>query len=264
MKNSSSFLMRSRLKLASGVAALAFGLSVQAASDSSWWVAVVNDQAAAVREELARGADPNALDADKLPTLMLAIRSGAWQVYDALLAHRHTEIDIENQHGETPLMYLALLGETERAAALIKRGAKVNRLGWTPLHYAASRGQTDTGRLLIQHGAIIHAPAPDGTTPLMMAAYSGDRDMVQLLLDNGADATAINLNKHTAADWARERRHSALADELDAIARRTVAQREGRPVPPDAGRSVAPAPAPAPATGNAGRYFDLNRFEDED
>lgn len=260
MKNQASPLTRGRFRLATGLAALALSLSVQAATDSSWWVDVTNDRASNVREQLARGADPNALDADELPTLMLAIRSGAWQVYDALLAHRNIEIDIENQHGETPLMYLALLGETERAAALIKRGAQVNRLGWTPLHYAASRGQTDTARMLIQHGAMVHAPAPDGTTPLMMAAYSGDRDMVQLLLDNGADATAINLNKHTAADWARERRHTGLADELDAVAQRTTARREGRPLPPAAAERPA---TPAPATGSGGRYFDLDRFDKE-
>lgn len=203
MKKNQPFLVRKRVSLATGMLALAIGAAVHAETPESWWVDVINDRVSNVREELARGTDPNLVDAEGLPALMLAIRSGAWGVYDALLAHRRIDINAENKHGETALMYLALLGETERAAALIKRGAEVNRLGWTPLHYAASRGQTDTARMLVRQGAVVYAPAPDGTTPLMMAAFSGNRETVQFLLDQGADATAINLNKHTAADWAR-------------------------------------------------------------
>lgn len=263
MKNRNTVLTGGRFKLAAGVVAMAVGMWAHAATSDSWWVDVANDRAADVRNELARGADPNAVNDEELPSLMLAIRSDAWQVYDALLAHRQIDVNIENKHGETPLMYLALLGETKRAAELIKRGAQVNRLGWTPLHYAASKGQVETARMLIENGAIVHAPAPDGTTPMMMAAFSGDRETVQLLLDHGADPTAINLNKHTAADWARERRHFDLAQELDAIAKRIVAQREGR--------AVAPSPASKPSVTTPGsgsssgsRYFDLKRFEEDD
>ena len=202
--------------------------------------------------------DPNVVNDEKLPALMLAIRSGAWGVYDALLAHRSIDIEVQNEHGETPLMYLALLGETERAEGLIDRGAKVNRLGWTPLHYAASKAQLETASMLLKHDAIVNAPAPDGTTPLMMAAYSGDRDMVQLLLDHGADATAVSLAKLTAADWARERRHTRLAEALDAVAERTVAQREGRPVKqPD----QQPPRASEPQPSGSSKYFDLDRFD---
>lgn len=264
MKTSAFFPSRIRLKLISATAAAAFSLCAHAAPSSSWWIDVVNDRGANVREQLARGTDPNALDAEQLPTLMLAIRSGAWQVYDALLAHRDIQVEIANEHGETPLMYLALLGETERAAALIERGAQVNRLGWTPLHYAASRGQTDTARMLIEKGSMVNAPAPDGTTPLMMAAHSGNREVTQLLLSKGADATAINLNKNTAADWARERNHTRLARELDEVAQRTVARREGRPEPQPVQKPAAPArPAAQPSSGTS-RYFDLERFDRED
>lgn len=266
MKPSQSFLQLKRTQIAAGLAALVLGVTAHAETPDSWWVDILNDRGSQVKEEMARGTDPNARDAEGLPSLMLAIRSGAWQVYDVLLAHRRVDINVENKHGETPLMYLALLGETDRAAALIKRGAQVNRLGWTPLHYAASRGQTQTARMLIQQGALVHAPAPDGTTPLMMAAFSGSRETVQLLLDHGADASAVNLNKHTAADWARERRHQALAEELDAIAKRTVAQREGR-APAAAPPTVTPS-RPASSSGSTGssggsKYFDLDRFERE-
>lgn len=246
--------------VAAGVAAVAFSISALAATPDVWWIDVANDREANVRQYLARGIDPNATDSEGLPALMLAIRSGSWKVYDALLANRKTRVDVENKHAETPLMYLALLGETDRARALIKKGAKVNRLGWTPLHYAASKGQTDTTRMLLEHGAIVNSPAPDGTTPLMMAAFSGKRDVVQLLLDRGADATAANLQKLTAADWARERGHAALAEELDLLAERTKARREGRAAPD----TPAKAPEDRVAPPRSSPYFDLDRFERDD
>ena len=55
-------------------------------------------------------------------------------------------------------MYLAIAGQTDRARALIARGAQVNRLGWTPLHYAASKGQLAMAQLLLQHKAMVNAP----------------------------------------------------------------------------------------------------------
>lgn len=262
MKSLSAF-SSNRLRLAAGLATLVFTVAAQAAVPSSWWVDVINDRQSNVSRQLAQGVDPNVRDDEELPVLMLAIRSGAWEVYDALLADRRIQIEVKNAHNETPLMYLALLGETERAAALIARGAQVNRLGWTPLHYAASRGQTDTADLLLKQGAMVHAPAPDGTTPLMMAAHSGSREMVQLLLDHGADATAVNLNKNSAADWARERQHTRLADELEEVAKRTLARREGRTVP-EVTPKAAPPVAETPATRSGSRYFDLKRFEEND
>lgn len=254
----SAFPVRSRHTLAAGLAAFSLAWGAQAAVPSSWWIDIVNDRDSNVRQQLKRGTDPNVANSDALPALMLAIRSKAWQVYDALLADRRTEVEVQNEHGETPLMYLALMGETERAVALIQRGAQVNRLGWTPLHYAASQGQTETARMLLERKAIVNAPAPDGTTPLMMAAYSGSREMVQLLLEHGADATAINLQKLTAADWARERRHTRLAEDLENVAHSTAAQREGRPLPQET------RPAQQASPSGTSRYFDLDRFERED
>lgn len=254
----SSLIARTRVACAAGMVALVFGSSAVAQS-SSWWIDILNDRESSVKQALKRGTDPNVINDDKLPPLMLAIRSNAWKVYDALLADRRTQVDAANGHGETALMYLALLGDTARAQALIARGAAVNRLGWTPLHYAASKGHVETARMLLDKGAIVNAPAPDGTTPLMMAAYSGNREVAQVLLDRGADPTAINLQKLTAADWARERRHSRLAADLDAISERLRAQREGRPVAEE------PKPTPAEsAPSGSSKYFDLDRFDRED
>src|SRR5690606_12956891 len=139
-----------------------------------------------------------------------------------LVRHRNIDVNAVNAHDETPLMYLAVVGQTERAADLIKRGAQVNRLGWTPLHYAASKGHVDTIKLLLANKAIVIAPSPDGTSPLMMAAYAGSEESVRVLLKAGADVTARNLRGEDAAVWARRKHHDGLAAQLDELSQKVL------------------------------------------
>jgi ankyrin repeat protein len=246
---------------------------------------------------LAQGADPNELSSKGQPAIMQAIRDGAWKVYDVLAASPKTSLNAININRETPLMYLAVLGETKRAEDLIRRGAMVNRLGWTPLQYAASTGKVETAKMLIAHKAIIDAPAPDGTTALMMAAHSGNEAMVQLLLNHGAEVTTQNLQKLDAADWALNNKHEALAAKLNALTNKVLKQRaalreqksthdaaraegSGAQGPTDvkavdltdldAGASARREPVkpearqPATATGSKNSpYFDLDRFNDK-
>src|SRR3546814_10299728 len=104
----------------------------------------------------------------------------------------------------------------------------VNRLGWTPLQYAASKGHLDTVKMLVANKALVNAPGPDGTTALMMAAYGGSEPVVRFLLESGADATMQNLQKQDAADWARLKKHTSLADNLDELSTSVLAQRANR------------------------------------
>jgi len=229
--------------------------TAQASNTENWWVYVANDNADQVRTLLAQGADPNIRYRNGQPALMRAVADDAWQVFDAIAADRRTDLNVENPAGETPLMYLALAGQTERAAALIARGAHVNRLGWTPLHYAASKGQVGTARLLIRHKAIVNAPSPRGVTPLMMAGFSGSREMVNLLLGAGADSTTRDLDGKNAADWAAQGKSDRLAEDLRDVIARAEAAREAlrrAPVPggPAAGRA-SPAPAAPTRSGDA-------------
>jgi ankyrin repeat protein len=215
-----------------------------AANPQDWWVNITNDRASQVKTMLAQGADPNELSPKGQPALMQAIRDGAWNVYDILVARRETALNAININRETALMYLAILGETKRAQDLIRRGAQVNRLGWTPLQYAASKGHLDTVRMLVANKALVNAPAPDGTTALMMAAYAGSEDVVRFLLKAGADPTMQNLHHRSAADWARVSKHGGLADALDAASERVLAQRAAVRQKNQAGTAGAPAGAP--------------------
>ncbi|PLC51059.1 hypothetical protein CR159_05565 [Pollutimonas subterranea] len=268
-----------------GLAAALLCLSAHAANPADWWVDIANDRVSNVKTMLARGADPNELSPKGQPAIMQAIRDGAWGVYDVLAANRKTALNAINVNRETPLMYLAVLGDTKRAKDLIRRGAMVNRLGWTPLHYAASTGKLETAKMLIANNAIIDAPAPDGTTALMMAAHSGSEAMVRLLLDHGAEVTTQNLQKLDAADWAINNKHTALAAMLESLTDKTLKQRaaarqsEGQRAETgsnasgiktidlgdvDAGAAAAERNVPqkkAEKPASTSPYFDLDRFK---
>jgi hypothetical protein len=271
------------LRLAIVLASLLLSVAAQAANHSDWWVDIANDRAASVKTMLKRGADPNEISPKGQPAIMQAIRDGAWEVYDVLAANPKTALNAINVNRETPLMYLAVVGETERAQKLIRRGAMVNRLGWTPLHYAASKGHLDTVKMLLANKALVNAPGPDGTTALMMAAFSGSEPVVRVLLESGADATMQNLQKQDAADWARMRKHTALAAKLDELSAGVLAQRsaqrnrqdsEGvagasgdqvKPADPDTASGSAQASRkkePAKDASSTSRYFDLDRFNE--
>ena len=275
---------------------LAFSAQAMAAS-ADWWVDITNDRVDQIKSQLAMGEDPNAVSKEGQPSIMQAIQDGAWDVYDLLVRHRNINVNAVNAHDETPLMYLAVVGQTKRAADLIKKGAEVNRLGWTPLHYAASKGHADTVKLLLANKAMVNAPSPDGTSPLMMAAYAGSEEVVRILLNAGADVTARNLRGEDAAVWARRKHEARLAAQLDELTQKTLKQRgaasrggaaaasasasqpSGRVQPNDAAKAPLPsggqggnrqqgnAQAAGSAqedSGSTSRYFDLDRFERDD
>ncbi|MCY1517326.1 Ankyrin repeat protein [compost metagenome] len=257
MANSVASAHRAVLSCCRGaLLALAVGLAApaaQAANPGDWWVYVANDYPDDIRDLLKQGADPNVRYKNGQPALMRAVVDGAWKVFDVLAADKRTDVNAENPAGETPLMYLAIAGQTERAKKLIARGAQVNRLGWTPLHYAASKGQMEMARMLLAQHAMPNAPAPNGETPLMMAALSGRKPMVDLLLKAGADVGTHDTKGQTAADWARTGKSTALGAQLDTlIAQQDEARRKHRAaVPAGSAAESAAVPAPAPAEAQA-------------
>ncbi len=262
-----------RVKRWVSVLSLSLGLvSVSYAVEDDFWLDVENNRSQAVLRYLAQGIDPNIKSREEQPAIMWAIQNQAWAVYDLLLAHRQFDPNVTNAHDETPLMYLAILGEDKRGAELIAKGAQVHRLGWTPLHYAASKAQVAMAELLLKQGALVNAPAPDGTTALMMAARSGNRPMVDLLLRQGADPTVQSLGQLSAADWAEANQHTQIAEQLRQLALRYDHSRPTRSGLTDSAHKqmaqppalVAPAAADtteAASASGGSQYFDLKRFD---
>ena len=199
-------------------AALAAPAMAMADQTSDFFRAVQMDDARTVRSLLGK-VDPNqANPVGGEPPLVLAVREGAMQVFDALLRHPGTNVDAPALNGNTALMMAAFKHNKPAAEALIAKGAAVNRPGWTPLHYAAASGDDEIARLLLARGARVDAQSPPASgkfTPLMMAAREGHEDTAMFLLGQGADPQLKNGEGLTAAEIARRADHAAIAAALD-------------------------------------------------
>ena len=76
-----------------------------AALDEDFAIAVANDRVGQVKERLARGADPNAVNAMGDPALVAAARAGNAATVDVLLAAK-ADVNARNKFGDTAIMKL--------------------------------------------------------------------------------------------------------------------------------------------------------------
>lgn len=188
--------------------------AVAAPLDTMVKAAKFNDVSAA-RKMLARGIDPNAVDDQGMPLLLLAAREKSDDVALLLMQDKRTDVDKLDPAGENAMMLAAIAQDTPLVKALIDKGAEVNKKGWTPLHYAASIGDDEIVKILLEASAYIDAASPNGTTPLMMAARAGHGSTINLLIDQGADPTLKNQIGMSAVDFAK---HYNEKDGVDALA----------------------------------------------
>ncbi len=181
---------------------LYFSFSVKAGSYEDFFKAVQFDNVRVVQALLQRGFDPNTVNSEGVPALMLAVREPSLKVAELLATHPSTLTEVRNEKDESVLMLASLKGYLALVQKLVDNDADVNKTGWTPLHYAASAGHVPVIVHLLEHSAYIDAESPNGTTPLMMAAMYGSPEAVKHLIQAGADLTIKNQLGLTALDFA--------------------------------------------------------------
>ena len=176
-------------------------------------IAVANDRADEVRRLLARGMDPDSVEANGETMLCIAARSGSVNATKLLLDAK-AKIDKPNRWNDTPLMLASLQGNLDVVRALVAANANMNPKGWTPLIYAATGGHDAVATFLLQRGADINAVSPNGTSALMMAIREGHVETARLLIGRGADVNHRNQDGASAIDWARRGNEAELEKEL--------------------------------------------------
>ncbi|MBC8748199.1 ankyrin repeat protein [Paraburkholderia sp. WC7.3g] len=206
-----------RLACAAALACAALvAVPVHAAPIDSLIKSVKFDDVDGVNKLLAKGMDPNSVDNQGMPLLVIAAREKSDKVAAALLANPKTDIEMQDKAGENALMMASLAGDLSLVNLLIAKDAEVNKKGWAPLHYAAANGHDDIVKVLLDHSAYVDAGSPNGTTPLMMAARGGHVSTVKLLLDNGADLSVKNQIGMTALDFAKTYKEPDVVEGLTA------------------------------------------------
>lgn len=177
--------------------------------------AVLSGNAGTVRSLLNSGVSPNVILPNGDTPLTYAFRSDAWSVVEALIESEATDVNMQNQHGETPIMLAVFKNRTEDFEKLLRRGATVKKeLGWTPLHYAATEAHIGLLKRIIELGADVNAQTKAGVTALDMAARKPSREAVMVLLRAGAYRDYCTDAGLSPADFARNAGDEELAKYL--------------------------------------------------
>jgi uncharacterized protein len=141
---------------------------------------------------------------------------------DAMLVHA-TSAD-----GWAPLHLAAAFGGPGATALLLGHGAHVHRFSHNPMRnqplhacIALSR-DPETVHILIAQGADVNMEQAGGYTPLHQAAAAGLVDLTKILLEAGAEPDRRCQQGKTAADYARERSHHGVLQQLSGWKKETA------------------------------------------
>ena len=139
---------------------------------------------------------------------------------EPLLAQEPMLVHESSADGWSALHLAAAFGGPQATALLLAHGAHVHRFSRNPmrnqaLHACIALSQdAETVRLLIAQGADVNMEQAGGYTPLHQAAAAGLTELTGILLEAGANPASRCHQGKTPADYARERQHEAVLQQL--------------------------------------------------
>jgi len=132
-------------------------------------------------------------DEKKKSLLHYAVLGSAMDVIKFLL-DSDINVNLMDQHGETPLFDCARKGKLDIAKLLISKFASVNvenRTGELPIHLAAFKGDLDMLKLLIESGSYTNKKTQEDRLPVHYAIAGGKADVISFLLKEGKQTWMI-------------------------------------------------------------------------
>jgi ankyrin repeat protein len=180
-------------------------------------LAAASGNSAMVELLLSGGADVRQRNQRGQSALWLAARAGNVEVAQRLI-NAHADVDTADVLGRTPLMMAAGSGDAKVAALLLSSSARSELAtpdGDTALLVAAAAGHSDVLPLLLRGPPVTNQQNRHGDTALIAASRFGNAMACRLLLAAGASTALRNKNRASAADVARERGFTSLAQEIE-------------------------------------------------
>jgi ankyrin repeat protein len=175
-------------------------LSAQNTTSSQLISALRQGDARRVERLLAEGANPEVVNEDGTPALMLATLYADADVV-TLLLKRGANPNRTDPAGATALMWAA--HDPAKVKALLAQGADVtvrSKTGRSPLLVAAAYPRTLASiNQLIARGADVRAEDQGRTNALALAARSSDVEVVRFLVGKGLDPAALSPGARRAA-----------------------------------------------------------------
>uniref|UniRef100_A0A9J8BXP3 Transient receptor potential cation channel, subfamily A, member 1a n=1 Tax=Cyprinus carpio carpio TaxID=630221 RepID=A0A9J8BXP3_CYPCA len=165
--------------------------------------AVQKDQPGSCSVLLTLGADPNILNNSQQSPLHMA----------QLVSHKQTDVNLEGDLGNTPVILAASLDNHEALVILYKHGAKFcrqNKLGHFAIHAAAFAGAKKSLEVILLKGEEVglsidtHINYVDKScsSPLHLAVRGGNLDIIKLCIAYGAKIEQQQCDKSTALHFA--------------------------------------------------------------
>jgi ankyrin repeat protein len=148
--------------------------------------------------------------------LLKAATEGNMETVNRLLA-AGANIDIQDEHKQTPLFIAAWKGHIAIVERLLAAGANVDvqdENTQSPLFIAVSEGHTAIVERLLAAGANIDVQGVHKQTPLFNAAWKGHTAIVERLLAAGANIDIQDVHKQTPLFIAARVGHIAIVERL--------------------------------------------------